>query len=216
LLGVALLVAGCGSKGDPGPAGAEGARGEQGPAGVAGPAGAPGVAGPQGPAGAAGPAGKDATQNGTRLVAKYLTTPDGARAFAGWHDMQLGADCAFMSTSAGMLCVPGTTPDSAGSVPGGLPVLYSDSACTVVIGAEAGGCATAPPGFVQLPAPPPNSACKLPAPPALFAFSPTAVAAPATAYANDGSGCASVQTTGGTIFPATSVDASTLVAASVE
>ena len=58
-----VVIAMCGPKGEPGPAGPQGAAGSKGesgaagPQGPAGPKGEPGAAGPQGPAGPEGPAG---------------------------------------------------------------------------------------------------------------------------------------------------------------
>jgi len=39
--------------------------------------------------------GLDVTQSGSRIKARVLSTPDGAKAFDGWVDTQRNEDCAF-------------------------------------------------------------------------------------------------------------------------
>lgn len=127
LLGLGLVMMGCGSAGPEGPQGEPGARGA---AGVAGPAGERGAAGPMGPAGAVGPAGvagKDAAQDGSRLKARFMTADDGARAWLGnWTDMGAGgARCAFSGASDGVQrCLP---TDLYGTA------YFSDPACAVPV-----------------------------------------------------------------------------------
>ena len=49
----------------------------------------------------------DLYQSGSRLKLKVLTTADGAKAFQGWYDTQLGLDCQFVTASDGQLrCLP--------------------------------------------------------------------------------------------------------------
>jgi hypothetical protein len=49
----------------------------------------------------------DLYQSGTRIKAKVLTTPDGAKSFAGWRDTQRNEDCSFLLAADGQTrCLP--------------------------------------------------------------------------------------------------------------
>ena len=105
-----------GERGEPGPAG--GPEGPQGPQGMIGPQGPQGEKGDRGERGEPGPAGGpqgpqgpagESTGNasGSRLKARYASTPDGARIFLVWRDSELGFDCEFQKAEDGkQRCLP--------------------------------------------------------------------------------------------------------------
>jgi hypothetical protein len=110
---VAILSTAACKPGDRGP------RGEQGPSGDVGPR------GPAGDPGAPGAAGKDAAASGSRLKARWDVGDDGSRAFVGWYDQEMAAECAFGSASDGKWrCLPGSFPT------GATQVLFLDDTCT--------------------------------------------------------------------------------------
>lgn len=63
--------------------------------------------------------------SGTRLRARVQSSPDGARAWVGWHDATLDLDCARYVTSDGSRCLPD----------GGAMVIpyYSDASCSTPV-----------------------------------------------------------------------------------
>jgi hypothetical protein len=88
-----------------------------------------GLPGKDGAPGKAGLPGKDgmpgATQDGSRLKARYLVASDGARSPTGtWNDTKLGADCTFQVAIDGQTrCLPGSLQS------GYWGIQYSDAAC---------------------------------------------------------------------------------------
>lgn len=71
-------------------------------------------------------------KSGSRIRARFGETPDGAKQFFGWHDNQMGIDCAFVLTSDGVYrCLP-------------TPILYisyfADSSCSTPLLAVTAGC----------------------------------------------------------------------------
>ena len=109
ILLTAIVLTGCSSSdgrdGRDGQTGAQGPAGEKGEKGDKGDQGEPGPQGPAGEIGAKGEKGDsgESTGNasGTRLKARYASTPDGARIFLGWHDDELGFDCEFKKVEDG-------------------------------------------------------------------------------------------------------------------
>ncbi len=79
-----------------------GAKGDTGEAGI------PGPQGPQGPKGEQGDASETGGNvSGSRLKARYASTPDGAKVFMGWYDSQLNEKCTFRLAEDGrMRCLP--------------------------------------------------------------------------------------------------------------
>lgn len=78
----------------------------------------------------------DIYQSGSRIKMRVGTTPDGAKQWIGWHDMQRNEDCGFQIASDGMTrCLP-----SAGA---NISNIYSDAQCTVHMGYYA-ACSPAP------------------------------------------------------------------------
>lgn len=74
-------------------------------------------------------------KSGDRIKMRVLNTPDGAKQFQGWHDLELGVNCGFSRASDGMTrCLP--TPSIAF-----FEFFYSDDACTVQIGGMGATCA---------------------------------------------------------------------------
>lgn len=97
-----LLLAACqAAEGPRGPAGLDGPSGPQGPQGE------PGQRGEVGPQGERGVPGESAAASGTRIVARYGRTADGARAMLGWRDVAMGVNCDFArATDGAMRCLP--------------------------------------------------------------------------------------------------------------
>lgn len=63
--------------------------------------------------------------SGSRLRARVWRSPDGARAFIGWHDLQLGVDCTLELAADGVIrCLPVTTNGA---------IAYLDATCTTPI-----------------------------------------------------------------------------------
>ena len=125
---LALALIGCdGEKGEAGQDGRDGQAGVQGPAGRDGVDGKDGAQGPQGepgPQGPPGPAGESTgNASGSRLKARYASTPDGARIFLGWRDSELGFDCEFQTAEDG----------KQRSLPREGHVWFSDDECTELI-----------------------------------------------------------------------------------
>jgi hypothetical protein len=77
---------------------------------------------------------QDLYQSGSRIKAKVLTTPDGAKSFETWYDAQLQVDCSPVQTFDGQTrCIP----------TGGYTYGYwSDPGCTVLL--YQGTCSKAP------------------------------------------------------------------------
>ena len=64
-------------------------------------------------------------QSGTRIEARVVTTPDGAKALFGWRDTLLDMNCQFGNTADGTVrCVPASVAKLG---------YYSDSACTIPV-----------------------------------------------------------------------------------
>jgi hypothetical protein len=75
----------------------------------------------------------DTNQSGSRLKVKYYAGADGSKAFAGFYDTQLKADCFFgLAADGATRCIPGTT----------VPLLgyYTDPGCTQPLLATTAGC----------------------------------------------------------------------------
>lgn len=65
-------------------------------------------------------------RSGTRIKARVLTTPDGAKVLNGWRDTQLNLDCYFSVTADGISrCVP-SAPSDQGSY-------FADAGCTAPV-----------------------------------------------------------------------------------
>lgn len=140
LISLAIALVGCAEKGDPGPAGRDGAKGEQGPPGANGEQGIQGPIGPMGPMGVPGPEGEPGQGigyvSGSRLKARYLDGEDGSRQFLTWWDSQRQEECTFDEPSDDVAsaltlndrrCLPrmGSCDDGFGPVQ-----LYADAGCT--------------------------------------------------------------------------------------
>lgn len=67
----------------------------------------------------------DAYESGSRLKARFLETPGGARSFLGWHDSELGIDCSFSEINGAHRCLPSPYRVVSYSIP-----YYSDASCT--------------------------------------------------------------------------------------
>lgn len=92
---VSVLLAGCTAEPQVGPQGAPGAQGLQ------------GLRGEVGPQGERGATGEPLERSGSRIVARYGHTADGARVFLGWHDALMDLDCDFaLATDGRMRCLP--------------------------------------------------------------------------------------------------------------
>jgi hypothetical protein len=62
--------------------------------------------------------------SGTRIKARVVRTPDGAKALLGWRDVQLNVDCYFSAAADSTLrCIP--------SGPYVTPGLYADGSCAI-------------------------------------------------------------------------------------
>lgn len=127
-----VVLAGC--KGAEGAKGADGEDGARGEVGARGTDGMPGAKGDQGPAGVDG---ADVALSGSRLKARWDVGADGSRAFAGWFDTQIGAECSYAMASDGKRrCLP--------EAPAGF-LQFTDDKCTY--------------GYLVLP----DSTCSVPA-----------------------------------------------------
>jgi phage-related tail fiber protein len=79
---------------------------------------------------------QDLYQSGSRIKARMLVTPDGAKSFLAWRDTQRNEDCEFLPTADGKYrCLPGSMNSA------WLGGLYSDSGCTVPL-AQGLACST--------------------------------------------------------------------------
>jgi hypothetical protein len=76
--------------------------------------------------------------SGSRLRARVQTAPDGAKAFVGWYDSQLGINCTFgVATDGVERCLP----DYSGATVSGY---FSDMGCSTKLGQSTYPCATSP------------------------------------------------------------------------
>ncbi|MEM7156632.1 MAG: hypothetical protein AAF799_27540 [Myxococcota bacterium] len=75
------------------------------------------------------PFGLEPFGGGSRLLARVLEVPGGARRVQAFHDQQLGIDCRIFDTPQGLHCLPTTEDLGIASADG--PLLFADSECTI-------------------------------------------------------------------------------------
>lgn len=69
----------------------------------------------------------DLYQSGSRIKARTLNTPDGAKTFVGWHDVQRNEDCVFLPAGDGkQRCLP-----LSGVIISATSTEFADPACTI-------------------------------------------------------------------------------------
>ena len=80
----------------------------------------------------------DVNKSGTRIKMRVGTTPDGARTFLGWRDVQRNDDCYFQYAADGMQrCLP----SNAASISS----FFRDAGCTLPLGLVASAACPTPP-----------------------------------------------------------------------
>jgi hypothetical protein len=132
-------MAGGGGGGASGGTGGGGSAGAGGGGSGGGGAGGAGGGGAGGSGGTGGAGGGGATVppdwvSGSRIRARVQTTPDGAKAFVGWSDNQLGINCNFMTATDGTTrCMP--------EVVAQVGSYFSDMGCSTAIASSIYPCA---------------------------------------------------------------------------
>ena len=125
------------SEGQNGALGSNGSAGSNGSNGASGAAGSRGPTGPTGAPGSAGAAGADAppaSNDGTRIKQRYVTTADGLSAPNGFYDSQLQAECAIARASDGKQRCMYSFSNAA------QPLFFADPGCTQRIAHTGLGC----------------------------------------------------------------------------
>lgn len=90
--------------------------------------------------------GTNVNQSGSRIKMNVLSTPDGAKAFAGWRDTELDVDCNFMLAGDGATrCLPVTDTYQVS------PIYFADAACTIPAGLRSGCTGPEPRHILRYP-----------------------------------------------------------------
>lgn len=80
------------------------------------------------------PSGPGDSTGGTRLKSRVYVADDGTKQWVGWHDSQLGIDCAFVTAADGQTrCLPTGTANGSG--------YYADDGCSQPVAEVSKGCA---------------------------------------------------------------------------